>query len=157
VLLDAHWRKLARAIGRPEAADDPRYATALERIARRAEVDGWLAEWAAGLDVEEAVRRLAELGVPAAPVRSYAEASRDPHVAARDMLRSVAQEDGTPAPIVGPPAKLSRTPIDVRRAAPALGEHTEELLAELGLDAGARRALLDAGIAKAVPTDGEPD
>jgi formyl-CoA transferase len=155
VLLDAHWRKLARVIGRPEAADDPRYATTLERIARRAEVDGWLAEWTAERSVEQAVRELAEVGIPAAPVRSYAEAARDPHVAARDMLRTVALEDGTPAPITGPPAKLSRTPVDVREAAPALGAHTEAILTELGLDAAARRALLDAGVALAAATDGK--
>ncbi|MGH0031235.1 MAG: CaiB/BaiF CoA transferase family protein [Myxococcota bacterium] len=158
VLLDSHWKKLARALGRPEAADDPRYATALERIARRREVDGWLGAWAAERTVGDAVAELAELGIPAAPVRSYAEAARDPHVEARGMLRTLPQEEGTPVPVTGPPAKLSRTPVDVRSAAPGLGAHTDEVLAELGLDAAARDALHAAGVvARAPSTDGEAD
>jgi crotonobetainyl-CoA:carnitine CoA-transferase CaiB-like acyl-CoA transferase len=156
VLLDAHWKRLAHTLGRPEAAEDPRYATALERIARRREVDGWVAEWAAGLGVDEAIAALAEAGIPAAPVRTYAEAARDPHVAERDMLRVLPQEEGTPVPVTGPPAKLSRTPVDVRRAAPALGAHTDAILAELGLRPDERRALAEAGIAPATPsTDGD--
>jgi formyl-CoA transferase len=162
VLLDAHWRKLARLIGRPEAALDPRYASVPERIARRAEVDGWLSAWCAERSVAQAVDELAEAGVPAAPVRSYAEAARDPHVAARDMLQVVAQEDGTPVPVTGPPAKLARTPVRVRTSAPALGAHTDEILAELGLHPDARRRLYDAGVARIPPragsrSDGAPD
>jgi formyl-CoA transferase len=162
VLLDAHWRKLARLIGRPEAALDPRYASVPERIARRAEVDGWLSTWCAERSVAQAVDELAAKGVPAAPVRSYAEAARDPHVAARDMLQIVPQEDGTPVPVTGPPAKLARTPVRVRTSAPALGAHTDEILAELGLHPDARRRLCDAGVAWIPPragsrSDGAPD
>lgn len=153
VLLDSHWKKLARLIGRPAAADDPRYATAPERIARRAEVDSWLAAWCAGLGTAEAVEALVAAGIPAAPVRSYADASRDPHVAAREMLQRVRQPDGSDVPITGPPAKLSRTPVRVRRAAATLGAHTHEILAELGLDAEARRALCASGVAAG--SDGE--
>ena len=162
VLLDGHWKRLARTIGRPDAANDPRYASAPERIARRAEVDGWLAEWCAERSVAAAVGALAAVGIPAAQVRSYAEAARDPHVAEREMLQVVRQPDGTPVPVTGPPAKLARTPIRVRACAPALGAHTEELLAELGLDADARRGLCAAGVTRiaprgGLPSDGEPD
>ena len=146
VLLDSHWKKLASLIGRPESADDERFATALGRIARRAEVDGWLSEWAADRSVVQAVAELVAAGIPAAPVRSYAEAARDPHVQAREMLQSVRLEDGTRAPLTGPAAKLARTPIRVRSAAPALGAHTHEILAELGLGEDARVALRAAGV-----------
>jgi formyl-CoA transferase len=148
VLLDAHWKRLARAIGHPDAADDPRYASTSARIARRGEVDGWLADWCAERSLAQAVDELAAIGVPAAPVRSYAEAARDPHVAAREMLPVVRQPDGTPVPVTGPPAKLARTPVRVRACAPALGAHTEEILAELGVAPEATRSLVASGVAR---------
>jgi formyl-CoA transferase len=145
VLLDAHWRGLADAIGRPDAAANPRYAQAEGRIAHRETVDGMLADWAAGRSVDEALATLRAAGVPAAPVRSYAEAARDPHVAERDMLQTLPQS-GAQVPITGPPAKLSRTPLRLRSAAPELGLHTDEILAELGLNAARRRSLHADGV-----------
>jgi formyl-CoA transferase len=146
VLLDSHWRRLAALLGRPELAEHPDYATTPARLARRAEVDALLAEWAAPRRVEDALAALGAAGIPAAPVRSYAEAARDPIVAAREMLQPTRQPDGSLAPITGPAAKLSRTPLRVRHAAPALGAHDDEILAELGYDAGARDALRAAGV-----------
>jgi len=145
VLLDSHWKRLAAAIGRPEAADDPHYATAPERIARRAEVDRWLAAWALERRVAEVVARFEELGIPAAPVRTYAEAAADPHVRARDMLQEL-ETHGARVPVVGPAAKLARTPASVRAAAPELGAHSDEILAELGYDAEALARLRERGV-----------
>ena len=146
VLLDAHWKRLAVAIGRAELADHPSYATAAARIARRAEVDGLVAGWALERSVDAALAALNEAGLPAAPVRTYAEAAADPLTEARAMLQSTEQEDGSLAPITGPAAKLSRTPTRVRHGAPALGRHSDEVLAELGLDAGRIRALRADGV-----------
>jgi formyl-CoA transferase len=146
VLLDAQWRRLAPLLGRPELALDPDFASAPARLARRAEVDRLLADWAAERGVDEATRALAQAGVPVAPVRSYAEAARDPLVAARDVLQPVDQAGGGSAPITGPPAKLSRTPIRVRSGAPALGADTDEILAELGIGEPERRRLREAGV-----------
>jgi formyl-CoA transferase len=146
VLLDAHWKRLARLLGPPELADDPRYATAPERIARRAEVDGLLAAFAAQRSVAEALEALVGAGVPAAPVRSYAEAARSAHVAEREMLQPVALPGGGSLPLVGPAAKLSRTPLRLRSAAPALGADDDAILAELGVGADERRALREAGV-----------
>jgi formyl-CoA transferase len=133
VLLDAHWRKLAALMGRPALADDPRYATTAARIARRAEVDALLADWLAARSVADAASALVGARLPAAPVRSYAEAAADPHVRARDMLPAVPHGDGAALPITGPAAKLSRTPLAVRSAAPELGAHSREILREAGL------------------------
>ncbi|MFQ5513180.1 MAG: CaiB/BaiF CoA transferase family protein [Myxococcota bacterium] len=133
VLLDAHWRRLVRLIGRPELADDPGWAEASARVGRRDEANALLADWLAPLTASDAAERLTGEGLPAAVVRSYAEAAADPHVRARDMLQPIEQENGHVVPITGPAAKLSRTPTCVRTAAPALGAHTDEILEELGL------------------------
>jgi formyl-CoA transferase len=146
VVLDAHWRSLADVMGRPELGSDPRYATVAARLARRAEVDAVVAEWVAARTVREIVDALCDAGLPVSPVRSYAEAAADPHVRARDMLAPIVQEDGTEVPITGPAAKLSRTPLGVRCGAPALGRHSDEVLAEAGLDAAAIAALRAKGI-----------
>jgi len=146
VLLDAQWRRLAPVLGRAELAGHPDYATVAARIARRAEVDGLVAAWAAERDAAEALAALAAADVPAAPIRTYADAARDPVVLAREMLQPTAQPDGTAVPLTGPPAKLSRTPIRVRSAAPALGAHDDEILDELGYDAEARARLRANGV-----------
>ncbi len=144
VLLDGHWRRLVECMGRAELADDPRFATTAARLERRAEVDALLAEWLAARSCREALDTLRGAGLPVAPVRSYAEAARDPHVRERDMLQT--PEDGDPHPITGPAAKLSRTPLRVRRAAPALGTDTDALLREDGLVPDAFRGLREAGV-----------
>ncbi len=145
-LLDSHWRRLAAVIGRPELADDPGYATTAARLERRAEVDALLAAWMAERSVAEAVETLRAAELPTAPVRTYAEAARTAHVRERAMLQEVRQSDGSRAPITGPAAKLSRTPIRVREAAPALGAHTEAVLSELGLVPGEIAALRERGV-----------
>jgi crotonobetainyl-CoA:carnitine CoA-transferase CaiB-like acyl-CoA transferase len=146
VLLDSHWRRLAALLRRPELADDPHFATAPERIARREEVNGLLEDWTRERSVAEVVEALNAEGIPAAPVRSYADAARDPHVLARDMLQPVHQPGGAAVPVTGPAAKLSRTPTRVRSAAPALGQHNDEILADLGLEPAERRRLRDTGV-----------
>jgi formyl-CoA transferase len=141
VLLDAHWRILARLLGRPELAEDPSYASAAARLARRDIVDGLLAEWMARHSVAQVVEQWVSAGLPIAPVRSYEQAAHDPHVREREMLQEVDVEGQRGVPIVGPAAKFSRTPTSVRSGAPALGAHTDQILAELGVDAEEREAL----------------
>jgi formyl-CoA transferase len=146
VLLDTHWKVMARMAGRDDLAADPGYATIPGRMNHRAECNAMVAKWCAARTVDEAVEECAKEGIPCAKVRTYAEAARDPHTLERDMLQQVAQEDGKLAPITGPAAKFSRTPTRIRSGAAALGAHTDEILAELGIDADARKRLRTAGI-----------
>ena len=146
VLLDSHWKALARLIGRPDLVDHPDFARSAERVANRSEASRLALEFCAPRTVAEVESLCAAAGLTAGAVRTYAESARDPHVLARDMLQSVAQEDGQPAPIIGPAAKLSRTPLRVRSGAPALGAHSDEILAEIGIDSDACAKLRSAGI-----------
>ena len=74
-------------------------------------------------------------GLAVTRVNSFAEASREPHLHARDMLQDVTLTDGKTVPMVGPAAKFSRTPVRIRHAAPALGQDNAEILGALGVDA----------------------
>jgi formyl-CoA transferase len=141
VLLDSHWRVLCGMLGHAELADDSRFATATARLQHRDECNRLLNAWLQPQTVAEAIERFNEASIPAAPVRTYHQAALDPHVHEREMLQETEQEDGRSAPITGPAAKFSRTPIKVRQRAAALGEHTDQILTELGFDDAARKRL----------------
>ncbi len=141
VLLDAHWRRLTELLGRPDLVRDPRFATAAGRIAHREEASRPLEEFCAARTVEEVVGAFRGAGLPAAPVRTYAEAARSAHVRDRGLLAVVDHGDGVPVPVVAPPARFSATPVGVRSPAPPLGADDEDLLDELGVPAATRRAL----------------
>ena len=141
VLLDSHWRVLSGMLGYPELADDSRFGTATARLQHRDECNRLLRAWLEAQTVAEAIEGFKQASIPAAPVRTYYQAAMDPHVREREMLQETKQEDGQSAPITGPAAKFSRTPIRVRQRAAALGEHSDQVLAELGFDAAARERL----------------
>ncbi len=146
VLLDSHWKILCGLLGRADLADDPAYGSVPARVKKRAELNEMLGKWCRERTVADVVERFAVAGIPAAPVRSYAEAARDPHVLERDMLQPAAQPGGPEVPLTGPAAKFSRTPTRVRSAAPALGAHTDEVLGELGLSEEDVRHLREEGV-----------
>jgi formyl-CoA transferase len=131
VLLDSQWRSLAAVIGGDVGAE-PVYTTIPGRLAHRDECNAYVASWMAKHAVDEVCQLLQAVDVPVAPVHSYTDSSTDPHVRARGMLVDVVQPDGSTQPITGPAVKFSRTPTSIRSAAPALGAHTDEVLAELG-------------------------
>jgi formyl-CoA transferase len=143
VLLDSHWKVLAGAIGHPELADDPSFATLPRRVENRDACNAIFGAWLAERTRAEAIEALTRSGIPIAPVNTYGDAARDAHVQERDMLQPTRLEDGSMAPIVGPAVKFSRTPTRVRTGAPALGAHNEEILAELGIDSSTRKRLTE--------------
>ncbi len=145
VVLDSHWRRLAAAMGRPELAEHPDWATAAARVARREHVDRLVADWVGARSAEEVTGVLLDAGLPASRVLTYAEAAASEHVRERELLARVPVDGGAEAPTVAPPVKLSRTPTAVRSGPPALGADTDAILEELGFDAAARRRLRESG------------
>jgi len=140
-LLDTHWKVLARVCGRRDLAENPDYATIPGRMKHRGECNAMAAKWCADHTVAEVLEICAREAIPCARVNTYAEAAADPHVLEREMLQDVIQEDGSTAPITGPAAKFSRTPVRIRSGAASLGADNEEILSELGIDAEARERL----------------
>jgi formyl-CoA transferase len=105
-----------------------------------------LGNWLADRTRAEAVSLLREAGLPVAPVNTFPEAAKDPHVLERDMLQQTKLHNGATAPITGPAVKFSRTPTRVRSGAPELGEHNAEILESIGLDAETQEGLAAAGV-----------
>ena len=145
---DAVFRRLCDAMGRPELADDPRYATHLARGENQEEVDGLVAEWAAQHDAHEIDRILNEAGVVCGPIYSIAEIFEDPQFRAREML--VEHVDPGFGPYVGPGIvpKFSETPGAVRWSGTwEEGSHNEEIYCGLlGLSASELDGLREDGI-----------
>ena len=86
------------------------------------------------------------MGLPAGPVLQPHEALEDPHVIARDTIKTIQTPEGIEQRIPGPSAKFSRTPIDIRATAPALGENNREILNELGISVEKQKGLEEKGI-----------
>ena len=146
VLLDAHWRILAPIIGEPDLAEHESFATRSERVINREVCNILLGNWLESRTQQDAVATLREAGLPIAPVNTFPEVARDPHVLERDMLQPTKLQNGDTAPITGPAVKFSRTPTRVRSGAPAIGEHNAEILNSIGLDEEAQQELSAAGV-----------
>jgi len=134
-LLNSHWTRLCELMGRPELADAPGFRDNTERVANREVVDGLVASWCATQQSAELAALLQAEGLAATRVNEYRDLPGEPHIDERDMLVDIELADGTTAPLTGPAAKFSRTPTTIRRPAPALGQHSAEVLAEVGVSA----------------------
>jgi len=146
IILDSHWRKLCDLMGRTDLAEADGYATNVERLGRRDEINQIVGAYCAGRTSEALLADLSAAGIVCSRMNSYTDAARLDHVRERAMLQDTELSDGTTAPIIGPVAKFSRTPTRVRHGAPALGAHTEEVLAAAGIDGGRMAELRDLGI-----------
>lgn len=130
VLGDHLYPRLWRAIGHPELCDDAGYQTAKGRAAHGEEIQCFVAEWAACRTKQEAMRELGEAGVPVSAVYAAEDVFADEHLRARDTIVEVEHAQRGRFPMIGNPIKLSDNDTTVR-AAPLLGQHNEEVLAEL--------------------------
>jgi crotonobetainyl-CoA:carnitine CoA-transferase CaiB-like acyl-CoA transferase len=126
------WPLLAAELGRPEWGTDPRYASFAERLKRRDEITRMLDEVLSADTTAAWLRRL-EGKLPVAPVNDVRTALENPYVAERGGVRDFAYPDGRSAKLIASPIRYGAEP--PRRAAPALGADTDDLLRGIGLDA----------------------
>jgi crotonobetainyl-CoA:carnitine CoA-transferase CaiB-like acyl-CoA transferase len=155
VMSDKEWAALARALDRPDLIDDPRFKTPKlreENINARLALTQDLLRHHTTADL---LARFEAEGVPCAPALTRSEVIDHPQVLASDVLREFDH------PVAGrlrqprTAARFEGTPAEIVRGAPQLGEHAEEILAELGLDAAAVAALRREGVVGDPPADSE--
>jgi len=140
---DRFWGKLARAIGLEAMAVDPRFAKNQERVKNRTELEDILERTIAQYDREPLLKRLEEADVPATPVNTVDQVMNDPQTAERGIVQRVRHTKLGEIPVVGTPLRFSRMSPGVRRAAPLRGQHTDEILAEVGYSADRIQMLRD--------------
>lgn len=143
VATDAQWRALCAVLGRPEAdaaAGEP------DRRRRHDDIDRWIEAWSSTRPAEVAEAALAATGIPAAVVVVPRELGHHPQLRARGLFETERHPVTGDHPIPVMPFRSARVDRWLRRASPTLGQHNDEVLAELGLDAEARAALRQCGV-----------
>jgi crotonobetainyl-CoA:carnitine CoA-transferase CaiB-like acyl-CoA transferase len=141
----ANWKRLVEVIEKPEIANDPRFADNAARMKNLPALIDILTERFRARTTSDWLARLEAAGVPAGPVLSIGEMLTDPQVLAREMVVEVEHSRLGPMKTLGPPVKFSETPNRVRRGAPQLGQHTQEVLKEYGYSEAEIKQLVDRG------------
>ena len=129
---DSIFRRLMKAIGQPQVADDPQLAQNAGRVARVDELDALIGQWTASRTVDEVLAALEVQGVPAGRIYTVADIAQDPHYRARGMI-TTEQIDGHEMLLPGIVPKLSRTPGTHVRPAPRVGQDSRPVLRRMGL------------------------
>jgi formyl-CoA transferase len=140
------WERFCRAIGREELIADPRFKTSGHRKTREGELVGLLAETICQETTGHWMELLDKAGVVAGPIYNMEQVYQDPQVKARYMQVNMEDPELGTLHNIGIPVKLSATPGRIRRRAPALGEHSVELLRELGFSGEEVEELVRAGV-----------
>ena len=132
---DSIFKRLMQLIGRKDLADNPALAANDGRSARAAEIDAAIGAWTALHAIDDVLARMRDAGVPASRVYTIDQIAADPHYAARGNIERIPAMSGGTIAAPGIVPKLSGTPGAVRHAAPRLGQHTSEVLAQAGVSA----------------------
>lgn len=130
---DGQYRAYCSVLGRPDLADHPDYATNSLRLKHRKILVPELEAIMKGRSRDEWIQALQKAGVPCGPINNLKQVFEEPQVQAREIWRTLPHPLAGEAPTTASPMRFSDTPVQYRMAPPLLGQHTEEILAELGL------------------------
>ncbi len=145
---DEFWAELTRLMGRPEFAADPRFQTRESRLANQDALYAAVSDFTLRHTRRELMAMLGGR-VPFGPVFDVSDIAADPHFQVREMVVALDHPGSRSKHVVaGVPVRMSRTPGGIRRRAPLLGEHTDQVLAGLGLSTAAIGQLRSAGVIK---------
>lgn len=128
---DTVFRRLAKALGRPEWADDPRYSTHHARGENMKELDEMISAWTRQRTGQEILETMREAGVPAGKVYTAKDIVEDPHYAARENIVAVEDSHLGPFPMQNVIPRLTETPGEIRWTGPDLGQHNTEVYSGL--------------------------
>ncbi len=143
---DGQFARFCVVADRPELARDERFVRNADRVRHREALVPLLAELLLRRSKQQWLSALQAAKVPCGAINDLAEVFADPQVQARDMAVPVPHPYTDTLRLVASPMKLSATPVQVRHAPPLLGQHTDEVLAELGLDDAERARLRERGV-----------
>ena len=144
---DGIFRRFMQAIDRPDLAQDPALANNDGRAAQAQRLDDVISGWTGQHTLAEVLAALEAASVPAGRIYTAADIATDPHYAARGMIEHHHLPDGQPIDLPGIVPKLSATPGETQWLGPALGEHTADVLASIGIDAAQLEQLRAQGVA----------
>jgi formyl-CoA transferase len=131
---DAIFKRFMQIIGRDDLANDPQLASNDGRDNRRDELYGVIDRWVNSLPLDAVIEQLNQAGVPASRIFSAEDMFSDPQFLAREMFLQAKLPDGKAFKMPGIVPKLSDTPGTAEWVGPTLGEHTDQVLGELGYD-----------------------
>ncbi|MDE2370785.1 MAG: CoA transferase [Burkholderiales bacterium] len=143
---DSIYKRLMKAIARTDLADDPRLARNDGRAQHTALIDDAIAAWTKERELAEVLATLEAAEVPSGRIYTAADIHADPHYRAREMIETHALPDGKALDFPGVVPKLSATPGETRWLGPALGQHTREVLAAIGIGEGSYAELKAQGV-----------
>jgi len=143
---DRQFARLAELLGAPEWANDPRFASNADRVANRNQLVPLIAAKTAARPAAEWLEKLEAAGIPAGPINSISQALGDPQAEHRDTVRHFGSGALGEVPTVGSPLRFDGQRADADLPPPALGEHTDQVLGEFGLEADEIARLRAAGV-----------
>lgn len=150
---DTQFVALCDAIGLPHLPVDPRFTKNADRVRNREAIVGILSEHFLSDTADSWVSKIHAVKVPVGVINDIGRALAEPQVLARDMLVSIPHALNPDFKMVGSPVKLSDTPVEYKHPAPRLGEHTEAVLSQLGLDAAKLAELKEKGVIEQLKAD----
>jgi crotonobetainyl-CoA:carnitine CoA-transferase CaiB-like acyl-CoA transferase len=146
----ANWLRLLEVLEAPELLQDERFAENSDRMAHLDELSEVLESYFKARTASDWLSRFEKAGLPAGPIYTIKEVLEEEQTKAREMLIEVPHKTLGTTKAIGTPVKFSRTPGAVRKGAPVLGEHTREILTEIGLSADEINQLKTEGVVKTV-------